>query len=207
MTETTYSAAWVPNDDPARTLDVAAELAAAWVLRQAETLGTKPVLATPTQAEWSAGPDIIRSLSKSWDTTTERGTAPSEQQRAVLAYVPTYRGLYRLLPCVRDGALAVVELSPYFLSGWAMDSRAVNLVNGQTTPEAWTPAQRTLLEDIDRYGNNGWAPGFDAEGAARLLPQLIADGVDQNVILGFMVARGHDETSVERLASIIGRLA
>ncbi|MEV7374491.1 hypothetical protein AB0O51_26870 [Streptomyces sp. NPDC090301] len=203
MTQTTYAAAWVPSGDPARSLDAAAELATAWVLLQAKALGTKPVLVTENQAQWSLGPDAIRKFAATSDTVTSRGKKPSGHGRAVLAYLPRYRDMYRALPYARDGALAVVEFGSDPLIGWAMETHAVNLEDDQTTLETWTPPQRSLLEYVHRNGNNGWANGFGAENAASQLRELIAGGVDQDIILGFMVARGHDEESLERLAAII----
>ncbi|MCX2182662.1 hypothetical protein KV205_19315 [Streptomyces sp. SKN60] len=120
--------------------------------------------------------------------------------------MPRYRDMHRALPYARDGALAVVELKSDPLIGWAMETHAVNLVDGQTTLESWNPAQRTRLEDIHSYGNNGWSRGFGADGAERVLPDLLAGGVGRDIILGFMVARGHDEDSVERLAAIIEKV-
>ncbi|MFI6967113.1 hypothetical protein [Streptomyces sp. NPDC050255] len=146
MTDTTYTAAWVPNDDPARSLDVASELAAAWILRQTKALGIKPVLVNQTQDQWSMGPDAIRRLSGICDTVTDRGKRPIGHRRSVLAYVPRYRDMHRALPYARDGALAVVELMSDPLSGWAMETHAVNLVDGQTTrdmePRPANPAGR-----------------------------------------------------------------
>ncbi|MFG2723077.1 hypothetical protein ACGFW5_32975 [Streptomyces sp. NPDC048416] len=68
------------------------------------------------------------------------------------------------------------------------------------------PGLRTLLEDLPSCGNNGWSSGFGAANAAHLLRELIADGVDRDIILSFMVARGHDEKSVECLAAIIKKI-
>ncbi|MCM1950953.1 hypothetical protein NC315_37175 [Streptomyces sp. G2] len=206
MTDTTYAAAWVPDDDPARSLDVAAELAVLWVLRQAEALHVTPVLVTQTKEQWTLGPDAIRRLATTSDTVTDRGSRPSGDRRAVLAYLPRYRDMYRAVPYARGGALAVVEYRADPLSGWAMETQAVNLVDGQLTPKTWNPGQQNLLEDIHTYGNNGWTRGPDADHAARLVQELVADGVASDTILGFMVARHHSEEAIERLAAIIKRV-
>ncbi|MFE9046206.1 hypothetical protein ACFYOG_35630 [Streptomyces sp. NPDC007818] len=206
MTDTTYTAAWVPDDDPARSPDVAAELAALWVQQQAEALHARPVLVTQTKEQWTLGPDAIRRLATASDTVTDRGSRPSGHRRAVLAYLPRYRDTYRAVPYARGGALAVVEYGADPLSGWAMETQAVNLVDGQLTPKTWNPVQQNLLEDIHTYGNNGWTRGPGADHAARLVQELVANGVDSASILGFMVARHHSEEAIERLAAIVKKV-
>ncbi|MEU0102846.1 hypothetical protein [Streptomyces sp. NPDC006267] len=205
MTDTTYTAAWVPDDDPARSPDVAAELAALWIQQQAEALHTKPVLVTQTKDQWTLGPGAIRKLARISDTVTDRSTRPSGHRRAVLAYLPRTRDMYRAIPYAHEGALAVVEHGADPLSGWAMETLAVNLVDGQLTPKTWNPDQQSLLENIHTYGNNGWTGGPGADNAALLVQELVANGVGSATILGFMVARRHSEEAIDRLAAIIGR--
>jgi hypothetical protein len=202
MTDATYAAAWVPYNDPGRPWDEAAELAIAWVLEQAEHLEQRPVLVTTSQDQWHLGPDTIRQFARTNDTATARGSKVAGQSRPVLAYAPGYGDMYRAISYANGGALAVVESQSDPLIGWAMEVQAMDLLSGQATVDSRTGAQRADLESIHDYGNNGWTRGFGADRAAMVL-RAQDDILETDVILGHMLARGHDELSLRRLAKII----
>lgn len=203
----TYTAAWVPDDDPERSWDEAAELAAAWLLEQARVTGGQPLLVTPTQQQWHSGPDVIRRLADACEATTSRGRGAQFRQRPVLAYVPDYGDMHLAASYARNSALAVVESRTAPLIGWAMEARAVDLTTGTVTADTRSTEQHHELERIHSYGNNGWTRGFGADRSASILSGLLGqDGVDADIIAGHMVARGHDGRSIARLTKIIERV-
>lgn len=111
MTMVTYVAAWVPDDDPERSWDEAAEWAVAWLLEQAHALRSRPLLVTPTQQQWQTGPDVIRRFAHTYEATTNRSRSAQFRQRPVLAYVPDYGDMNLAASYARNSALAVVESS------------------------------------------------------------------------------------------------
>lgn len=203
----TYTAAWVPDDDPERSWDEAAERAVSWLLEQAHALGGRPLLVTPTQQQWQAGPDVIRQFVQTHEATTSRSRSAGFRQRPVVAYVPDYGDMYLAASYARDSVLAVVESRTAPLIGWAMEVHAVDLATGAVTADTRSPHQRSELERIDGYGNNGWTRGFGADRSASILDGLLRqDGIDADIILGHMVARGHDGRSIAHLKKIIERV-
>ncbi|MGW5768782.1 hypothetical protein ACWEVY_06500 [Streptomyces longwoodensis] len=207
MTIATYTAAWVPDNDAERSWDEAAEMAAAWLLEQARALRSQPLLVTPTQQQWQAGPDVIRRIAHIYEATTNRSRGAQFRQRPVLAYVPDYGDMNLAASYARNSALAVVESQTTPLIGWAMEVQALDLTTGATTPDSRTPEQRHELDRIHGYGNNGWTRGFGADRSASILSGLLSqDGIDVDIVVGYMVARGHDARSVARLTKIIDNL-
>ncbi|WP_156725794.1 hypothetical protein [Streptomyces apocyni] len=159
---------------------------------------------TPTQQQWRSGPDVIGHFADTYDATTSRGRVPHTSQRPVLAYVPDYGDMHLAASYARNRALAVVESRAEPLIGWAMEVQAVDLTTGAVTVDTRSPEQRRELERIHDYGNNGWTRGFGADRSTFILGGLLGqDGIDGDIVLGYMVARGHDGRSVARLAKII----
>ncbi|MFD5858715.1 hypothetical protein [Streptomyces chartreusis] len=201
---TTYTAAWVPDDNPERGWDEAAELAVAWLLEQSRNLNLQPVLVTPTKQQRHSGPAVIRSFAQTYEATTSRSRGAQFRQRPVLAYVPDYGDMELATSYAHNSVLAVVESRTHPLLGWAMETQAVDLTTGSPTADTRSPEQRRELESIHDYGNNGWTKGFGADMSAAVLSDLLRqDGIDKDVIVGYMVARGHDQHSIARLAKII----
>lgn len=191
MTIVTYTAAWVPDDNPERSWDEAAEPAAAWLLEQARVLrGQQPLLVTPTQQQWQAGPDVIKRFARAYEATTSRGRGAQFRQRPVLAYVPNYGDMYLAASYARNSALAVVESHTAPLIGWAMEVQAVDLTTGAVTADSRSPEQRQELERIHGYGNNGWTRGFGADRSASILEELLRqDAIDTDIVVGHGRAR------------------
>ncbi len=114
---------------------------------------------------------------------------------------------YDTLTFARGTSLVVVESVATPLRGWAMEVEALNLLTDETTPDTRSEEQREQFERIHFYGNNGWTTGFGKDQANRVLAGLHQQGLlDADVVLGFMLARGHHGTAVERLATIIRKL-
>lgn len=206
-TPSSYNAAWVPFEDPFSGWDAAAEPAVAWVLAEAERQGTEPLLVTTQKDTQRGGPEAIVSFARRYPATTPggEGSVRGGRRRApgpVLAFLPDYRAMELAVLYARGSSLAVVEFPTDRLTGWAIETGAVNLLTGQPTPDHRTERQREALDRIHAYGNNGW--GGRAEGAVRALQDLQrADPLDPDVIVGAMLARGHGWQSLRDLAALI----
>ncbi|MET9829438.1 hypothetical protein ABZ078_09025 [Streptomyces sp. NPDC006385] len=207
MTDVAYTAAWVPDDDPERSWDEAAELAVDWVLQEAQRQGAKPLLVTPTQQQWTSGPNRITWFARTYSAVTPRSSRPARDRGPVLAYVPDYELMHLAAGYARGSSLAVVESAMHPLVGWAMAAGAVNLLTGKTTADTLSEAQRTALDRVHFYGNNGWTRGFGRDQATRILRDLSGrETAARDIILGYMVAKGHNGKAVDRLAKIIDSL-
>lgn len=207
MKDLLYSAAWVPDDDPERSWDDAADLAVDWVLREADRLSAAPLLVTPTKHQWTAGASSIRWLARNYAATTPRAKPPGPGVGPVLVYVPDYDTFHVAAQYARGASLAVVESISHPLRGWAMEVKALNLLTGDTTPDSRSDEQREQLDRVHWYGNNGWTTGFGKDQATKILNQMKRQGLlDVEVVLGYMIAKGHHGEAVERLDKIINRL-
>jgi len=203
-----YTAAWVPDDDPERPWDDAADLAFDWVLKRARENRLEPLLVSPTQGQWHSGADAVREMAQRYDAVTPRSNRPhGSMKRAVLAYVPGYDCMDLAAMYARDGVLAVVESVSHPLLGWAVEVKATNLVTGQVTPDT---RDVDLVKDLDRvswHGNNGWTAGFGKNMATRVLSdQASRRSLDPAIVLGYMVARGHHGKAIERLRKVLDSL-
>ncbi len=207
MTTAEYTAAWVPDDDPNRSWDEAADLAVEWVLEQARSLELAPLLVTPTQSQWSAGADSIRWFAQTYTATTPRSARVGSSRSAVLLYVPDYGTFHHGVNQARDGAVVVVESVSHPLLGWAVEVEALNLVTGERTADYREPELREQLDRLHWYGNNGWTRGFGRDQAIRILEEMRQQGhFDPQIVLGYMLAKGHHGKAVDRLAELIAKL-
>lgn len=118
MTAPAYTAAWVPDDDPERPWDDAANLAVDWILSEAGRLEIAPLLVTPTQHRWSSGAESIRWFAQHHTATTPRSDWRSRSAGPVLAYVPDYHTFELAARQARGSSLAVVESVSNPLRGW-----------------------------------------------------------------------------------------
>lgn len=198
-----YRAAWVPDDDPCRDWEIAAALAVDWVLEQAASLPSRPVLVTNAFGVESSITSLQRLLRYADHATprSRRGFTPY-QQHAVLAYVPYEDTLALAMQVARGGALGVVETVEFPLGGWAREVDALDL----TTRQAAEPFSTEIGEQLDRvifYGNNGWTRGFGADQTLRVLTALRRTGFDDlAAIVGFVAARGKSGKAMKRLRTL-----
>lgn len=206
MTEANYRAAWVPDDDPQRPWGAASSLAIAWITAEAAQQDATPLLVTPTRHQ-QQGSDPIADFGRSYKATTSQSDRAHNHRGPVLAYVPGYREMELATRYARGSSLAVIESVSCPLIGWAMEVGAVNLHTGEVIEDIRTAQQREDLDRIHFYGDNGWAPRHDRTQVAGILRDLIPQpGMTADVILGYMVARGHGGDAVGRLSNVIESL-
>lgn len=197
------AAAWVPDNDPKRPWDTAADWAVAWLMDEVEKRGVSPLLVTPTQSQWHCGVASIEALANRYEATTSRSNRASFGNRPVLAYVPDYGDLQLALRYAEGSAIAVVETVSCPIRGWAASVGALDLTSGEPTP----PATAKQLDDFDRIafnGNNGWTRGFGADVTTRILRDMAArSDLDKDLLLGYMVANGHSGKQIARLGELV----
>jgi hypothetical protein len=200
-----YEAAWVPHDDADNEPELALQLAIGWFMARARDLGVQPLLVLPEARTVSHGPDQIRQLAKRCEWTTPRSKG-GQVGSAVLAYAPDYKGMALAGQRATGAVLAVVPWPPLALNGWAVERRALDLVTGETTPDDRSDELIGFLDSLDRNGNNGWGSAYDKRDVPRILAAMREqDLLDPDVVLGCMLARGHDATSIETLAGFLRR--
>jgi hypothetical protein len=161
------AAAWVPDDDPERPWDEAADLAADWIWERSEVEGVTPLLVTSTFQN-AVGIDCLEEIARNGGQATPQGKQRFDRG-PVLAYVPDERSLKFALNLAHGHSLAVVESVSFPLAEWAAGAGAINLLDGSTSSSSLPDDVKADLDHAAFFGgNNGWTG--PAREAAR--PQL-----------------------------------
>jgi len=197
------AAAWVPDDDPTRPWDEAADLAADWIWERSEIEGVLPMLVTNTFQNGVG----IASLS---EISTQGGQAtPQSKGRfdpgPVLAYVPTERTVNLALDLAREHSLVVVETDSFPLREWASAAGALNLISGALNS---TTIPADVASDLDRAillgGNNGWTGPHEKQHARSVLTaharsgRLVADDA-----ASYAMGHGVSDKGAKRLRALV----
>ena len=94
-------------------------------------------------------------------------------------------------------ALCAIELPTFSLLGWAMETRAKDLLTGRVTPDTRTDEQMKLLEFLKIAGNNGWHGSYAEMAVPPMLAKLRDAGLALDVVLGVMLARGASVSGIQ----------
>lgn len=201
----TYAAAIVPDDDPRRPWDVAAELAVEWIEQQPG----RPVLITAAKNNIADGVPALARLLRHGEHTTRRSgrVDPASGGRPVLAYVPHLEDMEYARTIAGGNALAVVETTSCPLSGWASAVAALNLITGQTVSPVDHPGFDDWFDMLLFAGNNGYADDYGKRDAQRLLGEPTAAAVGKETILGGLIANGISADGVNRIAALIDKVS
>ncbi|MFD7320596.1 hypothetical protein ACFV9D_05815 [Streptomyces sp. NPDC059875] len=202
-TGTLDRAAWVPFAE-GRSLEEASALAVDWVEVQCARQCVSGVLLTSSFGIETFVPALTDFTRRHRQTTPRAGNRSEFRGVPVLAYFPNLKMMVQAISSARGSSLAVVEAPDFALSGWARETRATDL----TDPNAVVaPLNRRLVEGIAHlhsYGNNAYTTGFGRDQAQRVLRELRSEGhLDQDAILGAVLARGMSEHAIERLKQLI----
>jgi hypothetical protein len=207
MIDDELTAAWVPDDDPERDWEEAAEIAVEWMLAEATQHAGDPLLVTPTQHQWDATP-ALHAFTQRFEATTPRGRRALSGNRPVLAYVPDYDTFSLAAGYARKSVLVIVESESHPVSGWAMEVGATNLLTGEVTKDTRTKEQAKEFERIHFYGNNNWTTGFGKDQSTRILQDMHAKGIlDRDLLLGYQLAKHHHGKGLDRLAKMVDGIA
>ncbi|MFF1447467.1 hypothetical protein ACFVYF_04800 [Streptomyces sp. NPDC058274] len=202
----TLRAAWVPDDDPERDWQVAADLAVRWVEREAAEQDATAVLVLNAFGAEQTVPALRRLAQRHLVATPRSG-----RQRVgsgvgpVLAYVPDAKTLEFATGLARGSSLVAVEGANLFpLRGWAAQVQAIDLTRPEDEAEEVDSRLTSALGRLKFYGNNGYGPPFDRQQAARVLDDLRSAGLlDRDVVLGAMAAQGISPNGLKRLGQLI----
>lgn len=197
------AAAWVPDDDPTRPWDDAAELAAEWIWERGETEGREPLLVTNTFQN-AIGIRCLSDIAAKGGQATPQGKQRFEQG-PVLAYVPTERTLKLALDLAHGSSLVVVETVSFPLAEWAAGADAINLLNGAASLSA---IPDDVKSDLNRAiffgGNNGWTGSHEKQHARTVLAPHAASGrLDANDAASYAMANDVSDKGAKRLRSLI----
>jgi hypothetical protein len=199
------AAAWVPDDDPHRPWEEAADLAAGWLWERSEIEGVKPCLVTNVQG---AGMDI----SSLADIAGVGGCASPRSRSTfdrgpVLAYVPGAQSLHLAMELARGYSLVAVEGSSFSLSEWAAGSDAINLVTGDTSTSTIPAGARDDLDSAIFYGgSNGWtAPDEKTHARQRLADHVRAGRLSPDAAASYAMSQGVSDRGAKRLRKLLER--
>lgn len=199
-------AAWVPDDDPERDWEIAADLAVSWIRQECAEQGAVGVLVLNAFGVEEAIPSLRRFAAHSVVTTPRasrdrvgRGTGP------VLAYVPDEGTLDFAASLARESSLAIVEdIHGFPLEGWARQLGAIDLTRPDVQPEQFDAELAGAIDRLDFYKNNGFGDRFGKQQAQRILEDLRAAGLlERNIVLGTLAAKGASGRAVRNLGKLI----
>jgi hypothetical protein len=205
---TTYlkAAAWVPDDDPERPWDVAAQLAAVWIWERSETEGVAPLLVTNALKSGTFMPvldEIARAGGHAAPLGKDRfGPGP------VLAYVPDERSMKFALDLARGYSLAVVEGYSFPIGEWAAGAGAINLLTGKGSQSSIPNDVRKDLDHVVFFGgNNGWTGSHEKSNARTFLTEHVRSGrLAPDAAAGYVMAKGVSDHGAKRLKDLLAKL-
>lgn len=202
-------AAWVPDDDPARDWEIAADLAVSWVRRECAEQDAIGVLVLNTFGVEQQIPSLRR-FGEEHAVTTPGASRDrvGHGKGPVLAYVPDEGTLDFAARLARGSSLAVVESVHGFpLGGWARQLGAIDLTRPEEQPEQFDAELTDAIDRLDFYGNNGFGDQFGKQQARRILQDLHGAGLlEREAILGALAARGASGRAVRNLGKLIDAL-
>jgi len=202
-------AAWVPDDDPERDWESAADLAVAWVRQECAEQGAVGVLVLNAFGVEQEIPSLRRFAAEHAVTTPRasrdrigRGEGP------VLAYVPDERSLDFASSLARGSSLTIVESVHGFpLEGWARQFGAIDLTRPDEEPEQLDSELIEAIDRLDFYKNNGFGDQFGKQQAQRILQDLRGAGLlERELVLGALAAKGASDRAVRNLGKLIDAL-
>ena len=200
------AAAWVPDDDPERPWDEAADLAADWIWERSEIEGVTPLLVTNTFQN-AVGIDCLEEIAREGGQATPQGKQRFDRG-PVLAYVPDERTLKLALNIARGYSLAVVETVSFPLAEWAAGAGAVNLLDGSTSSSSLPDDVKADLDHAVFFGgNNGWTGQHEKEHARKHLARHVRAGrLAPEQAASYVMARGVSDKGAKRLRLLLEKV-
>lgn len=197
------AAAWVPDDDPERPWDEAADLAAEWIWARAEEEGKQPMLVTNTFQN-GFGIASLNEITGAGRQATPRSRGRFEPG-PVLAYVPVEKALDLALDLARESSLVVVETINFPVSEWAAAIGAFDLIHGLVSLSAIPDDVRADLEHAIHFGgNNGWSGPHEKKQARTFLFTHVASGrLDADTAAAYAMANNVSDRGAKRLRALI----
>lgn len=200
------AAAWVPDDDPERPWDEAADLAAGWIWERSEAEGVKPLLVTNTFQN-ARGIESLEEIAREGGQATPQGKGRFDPG-PVLAYVPDERTLKLALNLARGYSLAVVETVNFPLAEWAAGVGAINLLDGSTSASGLPEDVKADLDHAVFFGgNNGWTGSHEKEHARTHLARHVHSGrLAPEQAASYAMAKGVSDRGAKRLRLLLEKV-
>lgn len=197
------AAAWVPDDDPERPWDEAADLAADWIWERSEIEGVKPLLVTNTFQN-ARGIESLEEIASKGGQATPQGKHRFERG-PVLAYVPDERTLKLALDLARGYSLAVVETVSLPLTEWAAGAEATNLLDGSVSSSSLSEGVKADLDHAVFFGgNNGWTGQHEKQHARNHLARHVQAGqLAPEQAASYVMAKGVSDKGAKRLRLLL----
>jgi hypothetical protein len=200
------AAAWVPDDDPERPWDEAADIAADWICERSELEGVTALLVTNTFQN-AVGISCLEEIARAGGQATPQG-----KQRfdcgPVLAYVPDERSLKLALNLARGYSLAVVETVSFSLAEWAAEAGAINLLDGSASASSIPDDVKADLDHAVFFGgNNGWTGQHEKQHARNHLARHVHAGrLAPEQAASYVMARGVSDKGAKRLRLLLEKV-
>jgi hypothetical protein len=195
----TTKTAWVPFLQEIGWEDRANAAAVAWTEAECRGRGVRGLLLVYSHAN-NYDDGSLGAFAKRHSITTQRSSYHTNSPRSSVVIVDRPdEVLMETAVEMGRGALCAIESPAFPLLGWAMESRAEDLLTGELTPETRTEEQRKLLDFLKIAGNNGWHDSYAEMRVPSLLNRLQASGLGLDVICGVMLARGATASGIQKL--------
>jgi hypothetical protein len=196
----------VPDDDPSRPWDEAAELAADWIWERSDIEGAPPLLATNTFQN-AGGIGCLQQIGQAGGHATPQGKQRFDRG-PVLAYVPHERTLKLALDLARGYSLAIVESVSFPLAEWAAGAGAINLIDGSANRSSIPDDVRDDLDSAVFFGgNNGWTGSHEKQHArARLEQHVRSRRLSADQAAAYVMSQGVSDRGARRLRELIEKL-
>lgn len=200
------AAAWVPDDDPERPWEDAADLAAAWTWHRSDIEGVKPILVTNTLQN-AVGIESLHAIARAGGQATPQGERRFDRG-PVLAFAPLDRTLKLALDLARGSSLAVVESVRFPLAEWAAGAEAINLLDGRTTSSSLPNDVKADLDSAVFFGGrNGWTgPGEKEHARNHLARHVRAGRLAPEQAASYVMAHGCSDSGARRLRVLLTKV-
>lgn len=200
------AAAWVPDDDPQRPWDEAAELAADWIWARSGVEVATPLLVTNTFQN-AVGIRCLEEIARRGGQATPQGRERFDHG-PVLAYVPDERSLKFALDLARGYSLAIVETVSFPLAGWAAGAGAINLLDGRITSSNIPDDVKADLDHAVFFGgNNGWTGQHEKQHARNHLGHHVrARRLSPEHAASYVMAQGVSDKGAKRLRLLLEKV-
>jgi hypothetical protein len=195
----TPKTAWIPFRQEIGWEDRANTAAVAWTEAECSARSVRGLLLVHSHAnDYDHGP--LGAFAKRHSITTQRSSYRTNSPRSSVVLVdrPEEVLMETAVEMGRD-ALCAIEWPTFSLLGWAMETAAVNLLTGDMTSDTRTEEQKDLLDDLAFAGNNGWHDSYAERDVPPMLRQLKASGLELDVVVGVMLARGASASGIQKL--------
>lgn len=197
-------AAWVPDDDPERPWDDAADLAAEWIWERSRSEGVQPMVVTNTFSV-HLPVSLATIADQGWATPQGKGRY---DRGPVVVFVPDERTLRKAMDLARGHSLVAIEGYGFSLAQWAAGVDAINLVDPSQRSD---PLPTAVIKDLDSVvffgGRNGWTGRHEQDHARSHLADHVRSGrLQPDQAAAYVMSQGVSDRGAKRLRTLLDRI-